>query len=683
MTSAATALYRPDIDGLRAIAILSVVAYHVGVSGISGGFTGVDVFFVISGFLITQLLLKRLDDKGSISLAEFYSRRVRRILPCLTIVLGASAALGFLVLPPFGEKQELGRSGLAAIGFVANQYFLSTTGGYFAGPSESLPLLHLWSLSVEEQFYLVWPLIMIGIVKVSEKVARVRRIRQAILGVVFISFAVNIWLAGRDIQAAFYILPSRAWEIGVGALLATIRWPIGYRGRLGASVVGILGLGLVVSGFIALDSSARFPGYWALLPVAGTALVIVSGSVNPRSASSRILAIRPLVGIGLVSYGWYLWHWPLLSFARTQRLWRPDFPMDLGVAALSLGVSVLSLRLIENPIRHGTHLSNAKHNIVLLRGAITLTTLFVCYGALGAWGKYSPKSPLLTESQKETAPLKGTCLVQSENWDGVVIRRDCWQRPGGIHGGTRPLVVLWGDSQADAWSPAFRQINSVEGAETLEVTMAACPPLVDLVPRLGSRSALPLYGCRSFNSRVVESLQSMRARDPGRRIGVVLAARWPAYCESRGIPYRSIGSWSYDFRNSTKRQELESLRTGLSKTLAILKALEIRVLLILGQPEYRIAPIRCRSTGTNTGECDEPRQEFEVYRRAAVDTIRDVTKNFENVRAIDPIDFFCGTQFCPAFILGRIAGYDDLHVSVTAGVAYVQTIRDQIKWIGF
>nr|HET7859348.1 acyltransferase [Caldimonas sp.] len=286
--------YRPDIDGLRAVAVLAVVAYHAWPHALPGGFVGVDVFFVISGFLITRILLA-----PGCSFASFYARRVRRIFPALLIVLAATAAIGATFLPP----DNLGNLLVHTIGgglFVANVVSYHDV-GYFNGVAELKPLVHLWSLGVEEQFYLLWP-VMVWVA------ARKKVLAPAIAIVAVASLALFLWWSERDPRAAFYLSPARFWELLAGAMLVRIELPSRWRGAAAAS-----GLALIAASAALLSAETEFPGLLLLVPVAGACLVVAAPGTH---SAGRLLASRAAVAIGLVSYPLYLWHWPLLSLLR-------------------------------------------------------------------------------------------------------------------------------------------------------------------------------------------------------------------------------------------------------------------------------------------------------------------------------------------------------------------------------
>ncbi|MDP9171593.1 MAG: acyltransferase [Acidobacteriota bacterium] len=671
--------YRPDVDGLRGIAILGVVADHAGLPFVPGGFTGVDIFFVISGYLITRLLLKEAHSEGTISIANFYARRVRRLLPALATVIAATLVLGFLFLPPFGEKQALAKSAVASVFFAANHYFLTATGGYFHQQSELMPLLHLWSLAVEEQFYLVWPLLLITVVKLSPPAARTARIRMLIVTLLAASFIASSWLLRTNPTAAFFVLPSRAWELGVGSLLASIPARSGIFARAGLGrAAGVAGAVLIGVAFFLFHSTTLFPGPAALVPVIGSVLLIFSGLAAPRNPASRILASKPMVTIGLLSYSWYLWHWPLLSIVRNRRFSEPNLWIDCGIALFSLLCAAVTVRYVENPIRHHRG-AKVGRKTVLLGGAATLAALLGTAGALGAIEKFQPPSRYSGMLMREQPPLFSDCMIANQTWDGRVFLPKCDEVPPGA-GADGPLVVVWGDSHADAWAPAIRVLGETDRVEVREISLATCPP-VSGAPISTSAGLVP--NCRAFNAAVLSGLKQLREANPKRKIGLVLAGRWPGYLGSFPIPMRDRGMPFPKFfneRGSGLAANLQALNQGLKLSLAGLQPLHIRALVLLGGPEFRIAPWRCAGVFGESA-CSQLRSDNEAYRKPAVDTIRQAAAGFPGVRVVDPLPFFCQGVSCPGFIDGNPVVYDDNHISVSGGQKFAPAMRGDFRWL--
>lgn len=501
--------YRPDVDGLRAVAVLSVVAYHSVPNLAPGGYVGVDVFFVISGYLITKLIAADIE-RGRFSVASFYVRRTKRIMPALFVVLASTLAMGLVIATPL-ELSALGRTLAATAAFVSNIAFWQDT-GYFDTLAETKPLLHTWSLAVEEQFYLLWPIALRAIYG--------RRFSwAAIWSVMAASFAVSVYFTAVHQPTAFFLLPPRAWELMIGAALALGMVPPVAAGkwREGLAAAGLL---LIVTALLGLDRDSAFPGWNALLPCLGAALVIASGE-RGDSAVARLLARRPVVFVGLVSYSLYLWHWPLLAVARMVTRGELPTAMALAVVTVAFVLSVLTWRFVETPLRARQLTPTATP--VLLRYAVASVAAF----AVGAFvfashGFVSLASPAVVRAEAarySVNPLSARCL----RWQaavGPLAQSEC--TVNGERFDRR--LVIWGDSHADAIAPAFVTLAEANGLAAHQLTMAACPPLVGaLVEGTGSD-----YGpCAVFNRQVMDYVTG----DPAVQV-VALSARWTLYTEN-------------------------------------------------------------------------------------------------------------------------------------------------------
>ena len=331
--------YRPEIDGLRSVAVLPVILFHAGVGIFSGGYVGVDIFFVISGYLITTIILSQII-AGRFSLLEFYSRRSRRILPALFLVIACTIPLAFLLMLP-SQFNDFSQSVAAVTIFASNILFWKES-GYFAAAAELKPLLHTWSLAVEEQYYVLFPLLLLGLWRLGARPALM------VLGVIFgASLIASQFLSTRAPDANFFLLLSRAWELLAGSLCAI--WIL-KRGRSGHALASTLGLGLILASIFLYDSDTPFPSVYALAPVAGTALIILFA--DGGTPVGRLLAMRGPVFIGLISYSAYLWHQPLFALARLASPDHPPMAVMMALAALSIGLAFLSWKYVEQPTRH-------------------------------------------------------------------------------------------------------------------------------------------------------------------------------------------------------------------------------------------------------------------------------------------------------------------------------------------
>ncbi|MGH8506864.1 MAG: acyltransferase family protein, partial [Stenotrophobium sp.] len=673
MASRETAGYRRDIDGLRAIAILGVVAYHIGIPGVTGGYSGVDVFFVISGYLITQLLVREAENHGRISIVGFYSRRIRRLLPALVVVLLASLTLGFALLPASWQRLELAQSALAASLFVANEFFRETTGNYFSGSAEFIPLLHLWSLAVEEQFYLVWPLVLSGVVMFAQGRPLRRPIMIVLCAGIVLSFALSVWLidSGR-VLAAFYFIGSRAWELGIGALLSQAG-KIPVSGRK-AAALSALGVGMVLAGFCLLKRQTPFPGMAALAPVLGTALIIWANPSASRNPVLDFLSSRPMVQIGLLSYGWYLWHWPLLAISRYLRMGATNIPLDILLALLALLLAWVSLVFIEQPFRKKTVGKTAPIRRVVATGVSILVVMIgLSLGLIRQIG-HSQASSVEQAALKVVAdvnPLRDGCLRGLEL---PFERRIGKCAIGETH--RAPTIAVWGDSHADAWTPLLDGVLAAHGIGAVELTMPTCPPLLGLVPRRNDGLTLP--DCERFNDDVLRYLQASHGAGLH---GILLAARWPYYSGVRNINFAHKGKAYFSADDRSWVEALASLRVGLSSTLKALQTLGLRGLIVLSAPEFPASIPDCILLG-HLSTCGVTRAAYEQHRAAVDRVIIQVAGGFNNVRVVDPANYFCSAADCPAMLKPQTpALYDDNHPSASAARGFGTDIQQNLEWL--
>lgn len=455
--------HRNDIDGLRAIAVLSVVLFHLGFSEhIAGGFVGVDVFFVISGYLITGILQTEVA-ANRLRLAEFYNRRVRRIFPALFVVqLFCLIASAILLYP--AEAKDVGRDVLWSLAFLSNVAF-AHAGGYFDQASRVAPLLHTWSLSVEEQFYLGLPLLLLAL-------ARVRpRMRIGILaGLMVVSFAVCEWMVGVDARHAFYLVQYRSWELLLGSLLALGALPR-VKHRVIAEVLALAGIAAILAAVLAIKGNTPFPGFWAIPPCLGAASVLYSGQ-EMRTITGRVLGSLPLRFIGLISYSLYLWHWPVIAIYNARH---DAMPMSHRWAILgaTFVVATLSYRFIERPFRHKPYRLNAARTLRLAGAAMAVVGAFAV-GIPVAAARLHPASELqdaaLSYLKYDAQIHEGTCFLDSGFNDVSLFRKDLCLKivP------KRKNYLIMGDSHAAHFVPAIEATHPE--INLLQATASGCEP---------------------------------------------------------------------------------------------------------------------------------------------------------------------------------------------------------------
>jgi peptidoglycan/LPS O-acetylase OafA/YrhL len=516
-SAATTVAYRADIDGLRAVAVLAVIGFHAFPHALRGGFTGVDIFFVISGFLISGLIFHDLR-RERFTFTRFYARRFRRIFPALIVVLTASLIYGAFALAP-DEYRELGKQAAAGAGFVSNILQWNQS-GYFDQRATSKPLLHLWSLGVEEQFYFAWPIIIVA------TFSRSTRLLYVCFALLLASFIACVTLTPQYSTAAFYLPMMRFWELLLGALLAYAfivgfgaqRAPLALPRAL-SEALAWFGLLLILASLALIDRARAFPGWWALLPVVGTALLVAT----PRAWFNRtILANRALVYIGLISYPLYLWHWALFTFLRIAndaeeppRAWR------LLAIVMAFLLAWLTYVWVEKPIRFTLKRDAMPRGLVAAMAACAAMAgiIYLSDGlALRFPAAIRPVAAFNYDHERalhETAYRDGVCF-------GSFAYREpqCVDEPQGA----APLLVLWGDSHAASLYPGLRAEQERRGGFRIaQFTSSACVPLIGLKSEHRAR-------CQDFNNAVIARLAALKPDV------IVLEAHWAVYGGLNGLP---------------------------------------------------------------------------------------------------------------------------------------------------
>lgn len=459
---------RNDIQGLRALAVASVVLFHAFPLAFPGGYVGVDVFFVISGYLITGSIYKDMAS-GDFSFLNFYRKRIRRILPAMLFVTSVTVAIGFQVLYP-EALVDLSKTFISAILSFSNIYFWRTS-GYFSTNSDYVPLLHTWSLSVEEQFYLLFPVFLLALVRWT------RPLVVPVLAMCFLgSLVLSELVLSRSTSAAYFLLPTRAFELLAGAILAISQARLG-EGRAWAREPALLtGLALVLAPVFLFSSDTRFPGLNALYPTIGATLLLLAGTGGGAGILSRLLALPPLRFIGDISYSLYLWHWPILAYGRI--LYGPDLPFSLAAAAivLAFGLSVATYRFIEQPFHR---LGTAQFPFLRAGGAAMLLGCVAMAPVIRAQGfpsRFTPESLALFAALDDHNPKRASC--HNDNGKPMSYADNC---VFGSEADDR-LLVVWGDSHGAELAYALGQRSAEIGENVMEITSSSCPPALDYAP---------------------------------------------------------------------------------------------------------------------------------------------------------------------------------------------------------
>jgi peptidoglycan/LPS O-acetylase OafA/YrhL len=555
--------FRKDIEGLRAVAILAVVLYHAHVGVFSGGYVGVDVFFVISGYLITDHLFREVSERGTVSFSGFYSRRIRRLLPASFLVLAVTALATAALLPPLTARANL-KDGVACALYVGNYRFALLQTNYLTASAAPSPFQQYWSLGVEEQFYLLWPAVLVG----ATMVWRARRARAsrgaatAVLAVIAVtSFAFSVWLTNASQPWAFFSLPTRAWELAVGGLVALGAPAIGrWRGRF---ALGWLGLVAVAWSILAFTPSTPFPGTSALVPVLGAAAIIAAGcGPRVRTGAARVLSTSPMQAIGRVSYSWYLWHWPMLILAPAVVGHTLSLPQNLAVATLSLLVAVATFVMLERPVRSSRWFTSDNRRGLRLGAGLSGAAIAACVLAafslpsLAGTGhapvasaavRAATKSAAVATAASKSGSAAANLELEQEVRQTLAINQqvarslgenevpanlepslpdaDADEPPVFVDGcldsytdaSLQPCVfgdayspttvVLFGDSHAAMWFPALDAAADKFGWRLITWTKATCPPfpLPIISPVLGRT----FTECDEWQQNVLDQIQAI------------------------------------------------------------------------------------------------------------------------------------------------------------------------------
>lgn len=612
--------YRSEIDGLRAIAVLAVVLYHAGI-GPAAGFVGVDVFFVISGYLITALLYKEWNVTNRIGIFAFYARRFRRLFAALMLVVTSTVVISAFVLSPFGEVKEVAQSASASFMFVSNFYFEMTTGGYFDGNSDTLPLLHLWSLAVEEQFYFVWPMLLIVVLRL-----RPNSLVPILIALTLSSLVLAEFLVVNNPQTAFYQMPARFWELAIGGLIAL--QPSG-KLREGGIAAGLSLAILLLAVFI---SPAHFPGIGALPAVVGAALLLYTVHGTTRlGMAGMVLRSRPMVFFGVISYSLYLWHWPLLALDRAMRAGPSPVEMRLSLCLVAVVLAWLSYRFVECPFRYaepGAHSSR-----VVTAGLASSLALAVAAVTIGdRFDQEPPPTDLASLTSRDMPENHSSCHYMGNEPLAVFPKPGCNSVPDlPVH------VVIWGDSMALAWQPFAWSLGRQAGVAATSYSRDACPPVLDYSN--GKRLAEDQL-CRRFNALVIGRI--------------------------KGIDTLILSStWSPVVQQSDRQAAFTEYKTGLLDTVRQVLPIVKKIILLGPTPHLPDSAPRC-IRASNLDACAVNRNEFDAITSESRQLLVSIATAYEAVTYLDPADFFCTDEICPVLKDGYGLYWDSYHVSSTA-----------------
>lgn len=605
--------FRTDINGLRAVAVLAVVVYHAGIA-IPGGFTGVDVFYVISGYLISSLLLREVGRSGTVDLVEFWTRRMRRLVPALALVVTVTLIGCLLLLSPL-VWGRLAWHGASAMLFVSNLLFPYQGQNYFSDSATPSPYLHTWSLGIEEQFYLFWPLLVLLAVMVARRTRiPARRLLQVLFAGTFaVSLATSVWLTATVPDWAFYILPTRAWEFAGAALVATLPWELlagstRLRPRVLRTLLGTTGLALLALSFAFVHETDPFPGTIALLPVGGALLVLAAGSV-PASGTwvDRVLDLPLLQRLGDVSYSWYLWHWPFVVLT-TAAVQNDATWIKVLASFAALAAAAATYRWVENPVRFSAALRSWRRTAtVTLVIGLAVGTLTV--GTRVATGAVLRHEPYATAAVAGAEPEPYECADETVTASGTGV---CLL--GDPSAGT--TVLLLGDSHAMQWIPAFDAAADHAGLRLAVRWRHGCPAAQVKVRQPAERGP-----CRDFQTESVQVVDDLRPDAIVVSQAQIYTDRMQHADGTRMVDDEARATWTW----------------ANDDLFAHLTAVTPHVVAVKDNPQLDVDPLECLTRpwpglGLGIGDCgmtraqaeesngDLPRISAEIWRKYGVTT---------------------------------------------------------------
>jgi peptidoglycan/LPS O-acetylase OafA/YrhL len=628
---------RRDIDGLRALAVIPVVLFHFGLGGVSGGFVGVDVFFVISGYLITAVICREIA-AGRFSFVDFWARRARRIIPALSVVILATLAVGWLLLTPH-DYSQLGRAVRYQAMFISNILFMRQD-SYFNPASDFKPLLHTWSLSVEEQYYIFFPLLLVLLSRYM------RHWRWLLFGLFLVSFGLNVWVIKREPDAAFFLLPMRAWELLCGAMLAILP-PLQHKPKPWVfESVSLAGLLAVLYALFFFDRETLFPGWAALFPVLGaTAMIWANGQA--ATVVGRLLSLRWLVAVGLISYSLYLWHWPVFVYANAISIDGMQ-PLEAGAwIALSVALACLTWRFVELPLREKQIFVSQRS--MLSAGLVCLLVL----GLAGQWVRSVDGVPERLSGQamryaeaRDWQQGQMDCLLQKDSPD---LDKIC--RFGGDEN-TPPVQLVWGDSHAAALLPAIQADARRYGIAVWLAALSGCPPIQSHETR---------DQCQDFNARTLEAVKQHKIHD------VVLAARWSLYLYGEEDGDREHVLYHRDSVPDAEQQ----VARDLTRMIAALRAAGARVWIFKEVPLQRQGTVARLSSLAMVGRSAEavgrPLAEHQERQHFLATLFHRLSVQDPQVQVLDPAPLLCQSGVCRAEFDGYSQYMDENHLSDQGG----------------
>jgi len=642
--------YRPDIEGLRGLAVVLVVAYHATPRRFHGGFIGVDVFFVISGYLITGLLVREIEKTGRLSLAGFYARRARRLLPSSALVFLFTLLACSLFLSPL-QQYHLGTSGIYTALYASNFWFLHQSTDYFAPAIATNPFLHTWSLAVEEQFYLVWPaLVLLGMRGLRSR----RTLFALMIAITAASLAVCVWFSTRLAPVAFFSPFARAWEFSIGGI-ALLLAPFEPRVPAALRAVGSwLGVVAILAAATLLQDQVGWRGWHALLPVLGTAAILLGRA--PRTGAARILELSPVQWTGRISYVWYLWHWPLLAIVQAmneEATFSQRFQQIVLCVAASLVLAAITHSLVENPIRFSRYLAPRRALSLAGLGLLTLVTA----GTAITWQHSAVQAAHSLQGGRILKALADNDQASACPRVGL-LGSDVVECDGG-NPAAKFSLVLFGDSHAGQWFPAFQEIANHRGWRIILLRKPACPTA--MLTTFNTALNRPYTECDAWRNAAMKRIVALHPA------AVVIANR-------------QLQNFSSGLKNP-----YDAWREGSRKTLETLDSAGITTILLRDTPSPGINIPDCMSGDTSwwARRHATAKNPCTVVRAKALNeqifrAEQEAAAGLQHVRVLDLSDLFCDATLCPPMKNGLLVYSDESHMSEPFARSIAASVGDRL-----
>jgi peptidoglycan/LPS O-acetylase OafA/YrhL len=650
----AASVFRGDVDGLRAVAIVLVVAYHALVPGFHGGFIGVDMFFVISGFLITRNLLSEADRAHRIALLSFWAKRIRRLVPALALMIAVVVVLTVLIVPKL-DWSTVAEQGRWAALYISNLMFARQASSYFGADVQTSLFLHTWSLGVEEQFYLVWPLLFGG----ACLLARRRRdlLRPLLIAGFSVTLVLSLGLCVSLTQSgstyAFYGLPARAWEFAAAGLLAALPVPRALHTRAAQLLAAGAGVALLLIALVVLSDTTPYPGLWALLPVAATALIVLAGSApvdeaGPANFVSRGLALAPCQWLGRVSYSWYLWHWPFILLAV---VWFSRDQVSLRVAAslVALGVATVTFRLIEKPVRFSPRLRRSLALTFVVGALVTVAVLLFTFGLSTASSNALSRGELKKLSEARKDEPTHTCARNPTSPHGITYCED------GDLTATRS-VMLVGDSHAGHWQTAFAAAAKAAGIRLYVLWQERCPamPIPISTP---TNDEVVDSSCVTYRGHLADLLGELHP-------DAVVVSQTDSMTQSVVMSGQKSNSRRAQLWEKTYEQYLTSLRQQ-----------GYRVGRVVATPQLPVDPVECLARTSSPSTCNLSVPSEYALSKVYMHAEAQAASHVGHVLSFDVNHAICPGLTCPAQLKGDPVFIDRSHLSKVFTLSFVPRIE--------